>query len=298
MQGVYPVVATPFTTDSEVDFPSLRNEIARLGASGCHGVVLFGFASEFYKLSDDEKREMIRVAVEASDDADVPLYVSITQHATEIAVQWARDAEQAGVDGLMLLPPFMMGPSESDLREHVKRVGEAVSLPILVQYAPDNTGVTIEPDVFAQLSADVENVEAYKIECSPPGGYIEALLEATDGGVDVMVGNAGRQMIDTFDRGAVGVMPGGSLHEVYVQIYERYVGGDRDEAVAIHRDLIPLLNSMGQTGEMFIHYEKQLLHRRGMIETGVCRQPAFDPDEQYDRLVDEAYEELRPYLDE
>ena len=296
IEGVWPIVATPFDESGEIDYPSLRNEIQRMAQGGCHGVILFGFASEFYKLTDEEMREIVQVSVEECDSADLPLFVSITQHATTVAEQWAEEVEAAGADGLMLLPPFMMNPSESDIYTHIKRVAEAVSIPLLVQYAPDNTGVSIKPEVFARLSEEVDNIPYYKVESKPPGGYTSELLKQTEDSVDILVGSAGRQMIEAYDRGAVGVIPGGALHEIYLNIHESHMNDDRDRAVELHRELIPLLDHIGQAGEMFMHYEKRMLEHRNFIESAHCRIPSFTPDEHYDNIFDEQFDRLTEYL--
>lgn len=89
-------------------------------------------------------------------------------------------------------------------------------------------------------------------------------------------------MIDAFDRGAVGVIPGGGLHELYLQIYERLSSGEMELATELHGELAPLLNHIGQTLEMFIHYEKRMLADRGLINYPHCRAPSFSPDPYYD----------------
>lgn len=293
LRGVWPIAATPFTPDGEIDYESLTTQIHGLAAGGCHGVILFGYAGEFYKLTDEERGEILRVATNAGDDADIPVFASITAQSTKVATDRARAAQHAGVDGLMLLPPFVANPGEADVREHVESVGRAVSVPVLVQYAPDNTGVPIRPETFADVAAAVPNVSHFKIECNPPGGYITDLLERTDGDVEVLVGSAGQWMVDAFDRGAVGVIPGGGLHELYLQIYEHLSSDETDLATDLHSELAPLLNHIGQSMEMFIHYEKRMLADRGLIEHPHCRAPSFSPDRYYDRAFERLYEPLR-----
>lgn len=283
-EGVCPIVATPFDSDGSVDYDSLEAQIGALAAGGCHGAILFGFAGEFYKLTEEEQGRIVARSVAAAEDHEIPLYVSVTAHATNVAVDRARAAEAAGADGLMLLPPFLMGPSESDIRDHVEAVGEAVDLPVMVQYAPDNTGVSISPGTFVEISEALPNVNRYKVECSPPGGYATTLLDAAPDDVEVLVGSGGRAFVELLDRGGVGVVPGGALHELYVEVYERYEAGDRAGALDCHRELLPYLQHIGQTGEMFIHYEKRLLADRGFIDDPTCRDPAFDPDPYLDDL--------------
>jgi len=279
-EGVLPILAVPCRESGDIDYESVRTQIAALADGNCDGVILFGFGSEFYKLTDGERRELTRVAVDAGAEHDLPVYASVTDQTTRAAVEWAEWYADAGIDGLMLLPPHMAGPSEDGLLAHMRAVADAVSVPIMVQYAPQNVGLTISPDTFAQLSEAVSNVSHFKIECEPPGPYASALLAETDGAVDVLVGSNGQHLIELLDRGAVGVIPTVGLHECYVEILDRYESGDRAGAIEVHDALLPVLNHSAG-GEAFVHFDKQIQARRGFIadEATHMRPPTTEPDE-------------------
>lgn len=296
LKGICPIIATPFTDKGEVDYDGMRRLMRALIAGGCHGLTLFGIAGEYYKLTDDERREMISLVVGECREGGVPSIISVTQHATECAVKQALYTEQAGADCLMLLPPFFLKPSAGDLYRHLKAVGEAVKLPIMIQYAPEQTGVGIPPETFARLSEEVENIVYYKVECKPVGGYISKLLKLTGNRVKVFVGNAGFQMIEAVGRGAVGVMPGCSMFDVYLDIYRRQVEGDLAGAVRLHNELLPLLNHIRQDVEMIIAYEKKILRRRGLIASDYCRRPAAATDEYHERLFEQYLAALAPHF--
>jgi dihydrodipicolinate synthase/N-acetylneuraminate lyase len=291
IQGVCPIIATPFTSGGAVDTESMRHLLRALIAEGCHALTLFGIAGEYYKLSDCEKQTMIRITVDECRRAGIPSIISVTQHATELAVREARCWQDAGADCLMLLPPFFLKPSAADVYKHVLAAGKAVSIPIMLQYAPEQTGVGIPPDVLARLAAEAPNVNLFKVECKPPGPYITRLLGLCEA-ARVFTGNAGFQMIETLDRGAIGVMPGCSMCEVYLGIYDAYMSGRREDAIRLHSVLLPLLNHIRQDVEMIIHYEKKILKKKGMIEHDYCRQPGGSPDEIHDRLFEECYSTL------
>lgn len=296
IQGICPIIATPFTEAGEVDYASLENVLRALAKGGCHALTLFGIAGEYYKLSDDEMKEMIALTVKECRAARIPSIISITQHATELAVKQARYTETAGADCLMLLPPFFLKPGGAALFQHIKAVCQAVSLPVMLQYAPEQTGVAIDPALLARLAKELPNLIYYKIECRPPGAYISRLLELTEGRVAVFIGNAGFQMIEGLDRGAVGVMPGCSMFDLYLKIYNAWKVGERAEAARLHNELLAMLNHIRQDVEAIIFYEKRILARRGLIKTEVCRKPSFAADAHFDRLFDERFEALKPQL--
>jgi dihydrodipicolinate synthase/N-acetylneuraminate lyase len=297
IQGICPIIATPFTAQGEVDFESMANLLRTLAKGGCHALTLFGIAGEYYKLSDDEMKAMIALVVRECRAANVPSIISITQHATELAVKQARYTEAAGADCLMLLPPFFLKPNGGALYQHIKAVGQSVSIPVMLQYAPEQTGVAIDPTVLARLSDEVPNIVYHKIECRPPGAYISRLLELTKGRVKIFVGNAGFQMIEGLDRGAVGVMPGCSMFDVYLKIYRAWQAKDRPEAFRLHNQLLAMLNHIRQDVEEIICYEKRILVRRGLIQSDYCRKPSFATDTHFDRLFDEQFEKLKPLLE-
>lgn len=296
--GVLPILTVPCLESGEIHYDSVRSQIAALADGGCDGVILFGFGSEFYKLTDGERRELTRVSVASGADHDLPVYTSVTDQTTKEALEWATWFEDAGVDGLMVLPPHMSDPSEGETLDHLRTLGEAVSLPVMVQYAPGNVGVTVSPSTFAELSRAVGNVAAYKVECQPPGPYMTDLLAETDGEVDVLVGSGGRKFIEVLDRGAVGVIPSGGLHEFYVEIWERYRAGDRRGAIEVHNNLLPMLNT-GFPGEGFVHYDKKAQARRGFIHEDAThvRSPTAYPDEYVDSLWEDRFEIALEYIE-
>jgi 2-keto-3-deoxy-L-arabinonate dehydratase len=297
-EGVFPILAVPCRASGEIDYESVRTQVAALADGGCDGVILFGFGSEFYKLTDDEKRKLTRVSVDAGAEEGLPVYASVTDQTTRQAVERAVRYEDAGVDGLMLLPPHMAGPSEDELLAHMRAVGEAVSVPVMVQYAPQNVGVTISPETFAALSAELDTVSHYKVECEPPGPYTTELLREAGGDADVLVGSNGKKLIAALDRGAVGVVPTAGLHEFYVEIIDRYETGDREGAIEVHDALLPLLNHSGG-GETFVQFDKWIQARRGFIDEDSThmRAPTTDPDEYVVDLWEDRLEKGLAYID-
>jgi 4-hydroxy-tetrahydrodipicolinate synthase len=292
LRGVYPVVSTPFCDDGTVDHGGIERIIHAQIERNIHGVVLFGIAAEFYKLEDEERRRIIETAKDVVDGTDIDLVVSVTDHATDRAEWFARFAEQNGAKALMLLPPYFLGPGAEDLQRHMRRVGKAVDIPVMVQYAPDQTGVSMSPETFVALSEEVETIRYFKIESRPPGPDISRIVDAASERVGVLIGYAGLQMIEALDRGAVGVIPGASISNHYLEVWERYEAGDREGARRKHAAMLPLIAHVVQDIEGFIHYEKRMLADMGLIDSVRARKPAFTPDEHFDLLFEEYYREL------
>lgn len=171
IKGICPIIATPFTDGGEVDYESMENLIKTLIKGGCHAVTLFGIAGEYYKLSDEERGKMAELTVRVCRENGGTSIISVTDHATEVAVKQARFFEAVGADCLMLLPPFFLKPVAASLCAHMKEIANAVKIPVMAQYAPEQTGVAIAPEVFQRLGVECPNMIYYKIECKPAGPY-------------------------------------------------------------------------------------------------------------------------------
>jgi 4-hydroxy-tetrahydrodipicolinate synthase len=272
LKGIYPILATPFGADGEVDEKSFERLIEFLGGSGVQGLTLFGMAGEYYKLSDNERRALEAIFLK-STRGRLKRIVSVTEHSIELARKRAREAAEAGADALMVMPPFFLSPDTGAVREHIREIALAVAIPIVVQYSPNQTGLRLPPRFFVDLTQEFPDLQYVKVDSTPAGPLISSLVKMSDGRIKPFVGYAGLQMVDAFARGAVGCMPGCSLSEPYVEIYSALARGDRNQAARLHGRLLPLINYMMQSLEFIIQCEKTILCWRGMIASDYCRHP-------------------------
>jgi 4-hydroxy-tetrahydrodipicolinate synthase len=278
LDGIIPIVAAPFTATGALDEDSLQQLVRHLLGTGASALTLFGLATEFYKFSDAERARMqAMMLAETSRTPNVAGVISITDHSWEVAVQRARAAEEQGADALMLLPPFFLGPSEDAILTHLRKVIGAVTIPVIVQYAPAQTGVRIVPELFLRLREELPNADYVKVETQPPGRYVTQLVERSGGRLQALVGYAGVQMPDVLARGASGIQPGCSFTEVYVELWRRWQH-DKAGFAALHRQLLPYISYWMQGTEVIIAAEKLILQRRGIIASAYCRSPAYTLD--------------------
>lgn len=294
IKGICPIAPAVFTEAGDFDYAGYEHCCRSMLRGGAHALALFGIAGEYYKLDRDEEERLIELTVGLCHGEGAPVVVSNTRHSTEVAVKWAKRIEAAGADCMMLLPPFFLKPGGSELTKHLEAVCDAVGIPVMLQYAPEQTGVAITPETLADIGRRHPNLRYYKIECKPPGAYISKLLGLLDGKGEVFIGNAGFQMIEGFRRGAVGVMPGPSLFDVYRKIYDAIQAGDWAKAMAVHEKLNALLNHIRQDVEMIICYEKKILKRRGLVASDRCRRPGHCPDPLNEKLFAELYQNIEP----
>lgn len=272
-KGVIPVLPTPFTPDGDVDDDSFLRVIDAAIADGADALAMFGLASEYYKLSDSERAHLVRLLVQHAAKR-CPVIISITPHATKLAVGEARQAVEAGADALMIAPPFFLAPGVDSIVQHIREVARAAAVPILVQYAPLQTGRWIDPWVFHGLQQEIQNLASVKVDLVPSGPTISALRSL---GVDSLVGYMGLHLPEDFSRGVNGVMPSVSVCRFFVEIWKA-LDADRQKAWSLHGRILPLLTFMMQSIEGLIACEKELLCWAGILRSSYRRSPSCDLD--------------------
>lgn len=296
--GIVPILATPFTETGEVDYASYRRIVEAAIQDGAHGLAMFGLASEYYKLRDAERTRLTEALVQQTRRR-VPVIVSITHHARHVAVQQAREAVAMGADALMVMPPFFLSPSVAAIMGHVEAIARAVEVPVIVQYAPLQTGRFIDAAAFVELHGRCLNVTHVKVDLVPSGSTITALRQASGGTLQSLVGYAGLHLPEDVERGVSGCMPSVSLTRAFVHAWE-LLRRNEQEGRAFHHRLLPLLNFMMQSIELMNATEKLLLLRRGIIATAACREPALQPDSfqmsELDRYAQDLAEWLPQFL--
>ena len=296
ISGIVPIMAAVFTNSGSLDEDSFQSLIRHLLKTGASALTLFGLASEFYKLADDDRARMQTLLLaETSHSESVAGIISITDHSWEVASQRARDAEAQGADALMLLPPYFLGPSEDAILEHLKRVIGSVKIPVIVQYAPVQTGVRISPDIFLKLRDTVPNADFIKVEAQPPGRYVSQLVERSSGKLKSLVGYAGVQMPDVLARGAVGIQPGCSFTEIYLELW-RLWQTDKNDFQTLHHKLLPCINYWMQGVELIIKVEKVILKKRGIIASDYCRNPSYALDEREQMQIEQFMNDFSEWL--
>lgn len=155
----------------------------------------------------------------------------------------------------------------------------------MLQYAPAQTGTSLDAELIASIAAEHPNLAAVKVESTPPGALIAALAGG-DPALPAFVGSAGLQLPDALRRGAAGVQPGCSFSELYVELWRLWERGDEPSALALHGRMLPYLSYWMQSVELIVAAEKLVSYRRGVVRTPVCRSPAHALDEVEVALVD------------
>jgi 4-hydroxy-tetrahydrodipicolinate synthase len=297
VQGVCPVLEVPFHEDGQIDVEGFGRVVRHVLMTGVSAVMFPGFASEFAKLADCERDALCRVLLDhTTKRADVAAIVSVPDHSTHLAVQRACAAVEAGADMINVLPPYQLSPPRREVLAHVQAVLSAVApTPVVLQYAPTQTGTALDAQMICRLASDHDNLRLVKVESQPPGALIDA-LRTGEPSVASLVGYGGIQVIDAVRRGAVGVQPGCSFVELYVDLWSHLARGQWNAAQDLHRRLLPYLSYWMQSVELIVAAEKLISYRRGMFATPVCRAPAYRLDADEVEMIERFLEEFGPRL--
>ena len=272
LHGCIPILCTPFFDDGTIDYASLEREIDWVIAEGASGVATLALASEGYKLTESERLEIIRVVV-ARTAGRVPVVVSADGTGVEIAVERALKATGAGASALMVLPPAFVKPGQSGLRDYYTRIGQAVSVPVIIQDAPQLTGVSMGPSLWAELATSVETIQYVKAEGVPQGPTLTETLVQSEGRLKVFCGWGGLSMIDAMERGASGSMPAPGFTRFFADIQRLWEAGDRDGAVARFQSELEFVLWAMQSLDVSVRSAKTELMTRGVFTTKTLRQP-------------------------
>jgi 2-keto-3-deoxy-L-arabinonate dehydratase len=275
--GIFPIVLTTFDESYEVDESSQLALVNYLIECGAHGLAIFGNASEGYCLSESEKTRLMPLIIKEARGR-VPVFVSTGHTGTHVAAQLSKAAEEAGADGLMVLPPYYLKPTAEDLFGYYKAISDAVSIPVMIQDAPMLTGVNIGAAQMARMARDCSNVRYTKVEAPPTTMKVSEVKQAASDDLVIFGGLNGHFFLEELQRGARGTMPGSDLIPMFVKVWNDYEAGRVKEARAEFNRWLSLIRFELQPG-LGVSAMKYNLKSAGVIRHTTVRPPTrpLDP---------------------
>jgi 4-hydroxy-tetrahydrodipicolinate synthase len=270
LNGVVPIIPTPFTAGEEIDRAELRTLIDFAHAAGCCAACLPAYASEFYKLADTERVDVVREAVRHSSGR-IPIIGQVNYPSSRMAAAMAATLQAEGVDALGLTVPRLFPMPENDLRRYFDTVLSAVEVPVVIQdFNPGGSSVSV-PFISA-LNRDYPHFRWIKLEAPRMASKVRAILRDTQGRVGVIEGWGGMYMIELLPAGICAIMPGLGLADLLVKIYAMVTAGEVDQAGEIFEGVLPQIVYSLQNLELYHCAEKMLLQARGLLRDARVRQ--------------------------
>lgn len=284
--GIWPVAPTPFNDDGSLDLDGMKRVLDCLIDQGADGICILANFSEQFLISDEERAILTRLCLEHVAGR-VPMTVTISHFATQIAVERAKYSKELGADIVMMMPPYhgaLLKGNAQQTYEQFAAVGE-VGIPIMVQDAP-LSGVDLPVPLLARMAREIDMVKLFKIECPRAANKLRALIE--DGGDAIEApfdGEEGITLLADLDAGATGSMTSGMIVDQIKPVITHHHAGRIEEATAAYGRVAMVINHENrQCGWQSC---KAAMVEGGVIQSDYCRHP-IDPLQPAirDRLID------------
>ncbi len=239
-KGVMPAVTTKFTANDTLDLDMFAVNIKAQVAAGVNGIILGGTLGEASTLTNDEKRMLVRETVKIVN-GKVPIIINIAEQSTVAAKQAAQHAKEDGAHGLMILPPMRYKADGRETVTYFKAIAQSTDLPIMIYNNPVDYGIMVTLDMFEELLNDCPNIEAVKDSTRDISNNTRIKNRFGDRlailcGVDTLALESLLMGADGWVAGLVCAFPAET-----VAIYALAKAGKIDEALAIYRWFLPLL---------------------------------------------------------
>ena len=203
INGVIPILQTPFDPNGNIDTDSLRKVVDYNIAAGVDGLGI-ALASEVQLFNESERDVLLKTVVDQTNGR-VPVVMNTGSLGTDLTIFYSKRAEELGVDSVMLTPPGS-GVGSSNLesvRQYFRSITNAVNVSVALQ---DVQFAQISPQMVADLANELEGIVACKMETPPTPARIAATVDAVQGKINVLGGGGATYLMEELSRGSTGTM--------------------------------------------------------------------------------------------
>lgn len=290
MKGVFPILSAPINEKGQLVVEDLERQVEWIIGKGVHGVGI-AIATEIFKFTESE-RDLILSTVVRVANGRVKVVMNTGGESTDVAVFLSKRAEELGADALMIRPSSFIPVPVSENVEYFGRIAESVTVPIFLQ---DQGTAQVSPAMAVQCANRHENLCYIKVETPPTIPRMGETQKLSRGSGLILFGGAGGAfVVEEFKRGSVGTMPGSTLPDMFVRVWDHFQAGDEVAANSEMRRHAALIGMLAQ-GQGYANWIcKHIMVRRGVFTPGsdFARHPALKPDAEHYREVDSLLEEL------
>jgi 4-hydroxy-tetrahydrodipicolinate synthase len=275
LHGVVPVIPIPFRKNESIDVPSLKRVVDFVAQKNMAGMCLPAYGSEFYKLSEAERIQVVEVAIDANKKR-IPVMAQANHPSAKHAADLAKRYQRMGADIISFAIPRQFAIDEPDVLRYCCKICDAVSIPVLIQdFNPG--GGTIDADFIATLHRRHRNFLFAKLEEPMIVDKLVRIIDQVGKKVSILEGWGGYYMLEAIPNGICGIMPGVPYCELLDIIYKAREAGDNDRAYDLFASVAPIMNYTLQNFELFLQVEKRMLVKRGIFKTAQMRDLTLTP---------------------
>ena len=268
-KGLGIALVTPFTQEGEVDYTALSRLVDYQLANGADFLCILATTGETPTLTAEEKAKIKQMVIEKAGDK-VPVLMGCGGNNTAEVVRELKEADFAGIDGILSVCPYYNKPSQEGLYQHFKAIAAASPLPVVLYNVPGRTGVNLKAETTVRLAKDCPNIVAIK-EASGSLEQVDEIIKNKPNSFDVISGDDALTfpMIACGAAGVISVI-GNALPKEFSRMIRLEMKGEIDAARKIHHRFTDLFNLLFVDGNPA--GVKAMLHEMGMIEN-VLRLP-------------------------
>ncbi len=240
LHGILPAIPTPVNPDDTINVDATRALLRYLLEQGIDGVLPLGGTGEYGALSSEQRVHMVELTAREAAGR-IPVIAGVLDPGYHDAMKAAKDFAAAGADALLVLTPYYTNPTQAGIRDYFLRYADESPVPILLYEIPYRTRVAIAPEVIHALSKH-ERIIGMKA-CNTDMYHFLRVVAGVDDSFAVLSGE------DTLfplhvaagARGGI-VVTASLLPTAWRRIFELASAGKTQEALAMHRSLIPLMD--------------------------------------------------------
>jgi len=271
LQGVLPILPTPFTDSGEVDEASVRRLIDFELEVGVHGVSVLGFMGEAHRLSNGERKHVVATVVDQAAGA-FPTWVGVLAFGAAGAIEQGLEAQELGAAGVFVAPIGVQ--NDQAIFDYYASVAEALEIPVAIHDFPESFKTLLSPALIARMANEIDGVRYIKLEDYPPLEKMSRVQALAVDTIGIFGGLGGVYFLEELQRGSRGIMTGFAFPEVLVGVYEAYRAGDMARAAGIFDRYVPLIRYEFQP-KIGLAYRKFTYRRRGIIDSSFIRSPGL-----------------------
>jgi len=241
LKGIIVPILTPVDEMENIDEARLRAQVDFVINGGVLGILAFGSNGEFYMVEEEEMLHALDIMIDQAAGR-VPVYMGIGGISTKKCIRIAKAAVNAGADGISVLQPMFLKPTEEELYGHFKKIADSVpEMPMLLYNNPGRTGYTMSAGVVERLAREVKNIVGMKDSSGDMTQTEEFIRRTRDIGFKVF-GGKDTLIYGAMAHGAAGCVAttANFIPELVCSIYSLYTSGKIDEAREAQYKLNPI----------------------------------------------------------
>ncbi len=242
-KGSAVAIVTPFKEDGSVNYDKLGELIDFQIDNGTDSIVIVGTTGEGSTLSHEEHVECIRYAV-SKVNKRVPVIAGAGSNCTETEIYLSKEAEKAGVDGLLLVSPYYNKATQKGLKAHFGAAAKACDVPIILYNVPGRTGCNIQAQTVADLAKEYDTIVGVK-EASGNISQAMEIMNLLNGDFDLYSGEDGliTPLMAVGAKGVISVLSNVAPKETH-DICDKFLKGDVKGSLDLQMKYLPLVGAL------------------------------------------------------